>query len=112
MTRLSLTCLIATLILAPFAARADGYVMGAGRWTCGDLIRINESGTDIEMGQVFGWILGYWSSATFQRETEFIDTVEAAGGAKIAGATIAQCRKAPPETVLYRVADEMIRNTR
>ena len=93
-------------------AVADGYVLGAGRWSCADVIETHEQGSPIRQGQVVGWLLGYWSAATFQRETRFVDIVEQVGGRKIYEANIAECRKAPPETLLYRVADSMIENTK
>ena len=94
------------------AAGDDGYVMGAGRWTCDDVVRIAETGTGIEKGQLVGWLLGYWSAATFNRETGFVDTVESAGGEGIYNATVAQCRKANAGVPLYRVTREMIHNTK
>jgi len=91
---------------------ADGYVMGAGRWSCGKAIEVYETGSPLDKGQFAGWILGYWSAATFERETAFIDTVERVGGIKIADITIAECRKAPPETPIFKVTQSMIRNTK
>ena len=104
--------LCALLALAPLPAHADGYVMGAGRWTCTEAIRIAETGSPIEKGQLFGWIMGFWSAATFERETGFVDTVEAAGAKAIADATITECRKTPGDTALVRLSQTMIRNTR
>jgi len=98
--------------LATSAALADGFVIGAGRWTCAKAIEVFERGPDIDKGQLAGWIMGFWSSATFQRETGFVDRVEAVGGMKIANATVAECRKAPPDTMIFRVAQSMIRNTK
>jgi len=112
MKRLYASCLTATMLLAPLGAYADGYVMGAGQWTCAEVVRVYDSGTGIEKGQVFGWIMGYWSSATFHRETKFIDTVEKFGGLGISEATVARCRKASPETLLHKLTDDIIRNTK
>ena len=94
------------------AAAADGFVLGSGRWSCGDVIKASEQGSPLQQGQLAGWLLGYWSAATFQRETAFVDIVENVGGQKIYHATIAECRKAPPDTLLFRVADSMIANTK
>ena len=90
---------------------ADGFVMGSGRWTCGQAIQAWQ-GKPIDKGQVAGWILGFWSAATFTRETGFVDTVERAGGLKIIEATLAECSKTSPDTPLYRVAQGMIENTK
>lgn len=99
-------------MLPAMEAGAEGFVLGAGRWSCADAVQAAQQGSPIQKGQLAGWILGYWTSATFQRETGFIDTVEKVGGQKIYEATIAECTAAPPDTPLYRVADSMIRNTK
>ncbi len=96
----------------PAQAIADGYVLGAGRWTCEDVIRVYEQGTPSEKGELFGWFMGFWSAATFQRETGFVDVVESAGGNKIAEASVVECRRAPADTLLFRVTQSMIENTR
>ncbi len=100
------------LAALPATVSAQGFVMGSGRWSCADAIRVFDSGTPIDKGQLFGWLMGFWTAATFDRETGFIDRVEAAGGEAIANATIEECRKAPADTLLYRVAQSMIRNTK
>ena len=76
------------------------------------MIKTYEQGSPVQKGQLVGWLLGYWTAATFQRETAFVDIVENVGGEKIYEATIAECRKAPPNTPLFRVADSMIANTK
>lgn len=106
----SLTTLALMLFAAP--ALADGYVMGAGRWPCGEVIRVAEGGTDSEVGQLAGWILGFWSAATLVRDTGFVDTVENAGGRAVFDATVSQCRKASPDTLLYILSQSMIDNTK
>jgi hypothetical protein len=93
-------------------ALADGFVLGSGRWTCAQAIQVFDTGTGIQKGQLVGWLMGYWTGATFTREKTFVDTVESVGGRKIADATIAECRNAKPETLIYRIADSMIRNTK
>lgn len=96
-------------LAAPSLANADGYVIGAGRWTCAD---VAASTTDTSRyGQMAGWVFGYWSAATFTREPSFVDTVESVGGDAILDATLAECQKAPPETPLYQIVHQMIVNT-
>jgi hypothetical protein len=98
--------------LVPADALADGYVMGAGRWPCTEVVRVADQGNSSEIGQLAGWLMGFWTAATFTRETGFIDTVEAAGGRKILDATVAECRKAPGSTLLYKLSRSMIDNTK
>ena len=92
--------------------RTDGYVMGAGRWTCDDALRVAQSGTPAQTGDLAGWILGFWSASTFQRETSFVDTVEQVGGRQIYIATMEECQKAPGQTLLHVVVRSMIKNTK
>lgn len=99
------------LVLAAPPVLADGYVLGAGRWTCAEVVDTFDNGSASRKGQFFGWLMGYWSAATFQRETGFVDIVERAGGEAIAARTLEECLEVPPETMLFRVVDEMIRNT-
>ena len=103
--------LAATLALAAGPSLADGFVIGPGRWSCADAVRIWGAEMTPPKGQLAGWILGYWTAESFRREKAFVDRVEAAGGLRIAEATIQECRKAP-EAQLYRVVQSMIRNTR
>ena len=103
--------LIVMLAMPAAPVFADGFVLGAGRWACKDVVGIYENGSPVQQGQLAGWLLGFWTAATFRRDDSFVDTVEAAGGRKIYDASVAECRKAPPETMLYRVAERMIRNT-
>jgi len=102
--------LLATLA-APSLATADGFVIGAGRWNCGDVVAADAPDKSAERLQIAGWIFGYWSAATFARETAFIDTVENVGGNAILDATLAECQKAAPETPLFRIVQQMITNT-
>ena len=102
----------ALALWSPSAADADGYVMGAGRWTCDEVTGSADNGNASQIGQAAGWVLGYWSAATFQRETRFIDIVEEVGGNVIWEKTVAECRNAPPGTLLYLVANAMISNTK
>ncbi|MCP5036517.1 MAG: 5'-methylthioadenosine phosphorylase [Rhodobacteraceae bacterium] len=103
--------ILAALLLSPNLAQADGYVLGAGRWPCSEVIRVYEGGTQSEIGQLAGWLLGFWSAATFGAETAFIDIVENAGGREVLEISVAECRKAPPETMLFRLSQSIISNT-
>jgi len=100
------------LSLAASSATAGGFIMGAGRWTCAQVAETMASERVLDKGQVIGWVLGVWSLATVQRDEKFVDTVEKVGGQKIFEATIAECKKAPGDTMLFRVVDAMIRNTK
>ena len=102
--RPTLALALAAACTLALPARADGYVMGAGRWSCGEVIAAVDSGNASRMAQAAGWVLGYWSAATFSRETGFIDIVEQVGGQQIYEKTVVECRKAPAETLLYLVA--------
>lgn len=103
--------LLAGALLFPNITIADGYVLGAGRWTCAEVVRVADGGSQSEVGQMAGWLFGFWSAETFGAETAFIDIVENAGERKILDLSIAECRKAPPETLLFRVTQSIIRNT-
>jgi hypothetical protein len=100
------------ITLLPAVCDADGFVLGAGRWTCATAIAVYQEGTPVEKGQLAGWIMGYWSAATFSRETSFIGTVERVGAEKIATATIDQCRGADADAMVFRVVQGMISNTK
>lgn len=104
--------LIAISLLSPTLASAEGYVLGAGRWTCADIVRVSESGSSSEIGQFAGWLFGYWTAATFTRETGFTDVVENVGGQAIMNATIDECKRAPADTMVYQIANGMIDNTK
>ncbi|MCP5088263.1 MAG: 5'-methylthioadenosine phosphorylase [Rhodobacteraceae bacterium] len=95
----------------PGIAAADGYVMGSGRWSCADAVAVYEGGSPLQKGQLAGWIMGFWSAATFERETKFVDIVESVGAEKITNSTVAECRKAS-EVPVYRVVRSMIENTK
>lgn len=102
----------AMLFAVTAPVHAGGYVLGAGRWPCSKVAQVADSGTKSEVGQLAGWLMGFWSAATFEREEGFIDTVEKAGGRAILEGSVAECRNAPADTLLYAVAQSMIRNTK
>lgn len=106
------TILLAAALAAPLPALADGYVMGAGRWTCADALAVAKSDDASRVGQLAGWIMGFWSAATFQRESSFVDIVENVGAQKIYEATLTECQKAPGDVPIYKVAESMISNTK
>jgi len=103
--------LLSAALLLPTLAQADSFILGAGRWTCQDLLTANQ--TD-DMGKVFqavGWLLGYWSAETNHRDSRFTDIVEQAGGRAIFEQTLTECSKAPGDILLYELANSMIENT-
>ena len=108
---------LASLLLIALGTAAtadddDGFVMGAGQWTCAKALEVEASGTDIENGLLVGWLLGYWSAATFAREEAFVATVKTHGGKAIYDTTMAQCRDADPGVQLYLLTQAIIQNTK
>ncbi|MAM60744.1 5'-methylthioadenosine phosphorylase [Maritimibacter sp. UBA3975] len=93
-------------------AQADGFVMGAGRWDCARALEAANSGEGMAYEQLVGWLMGFWSHATFTRETGFVDIVEEVGGLKIFELTMTECQRAPGDTLLYVVSRSMIENTK
>lgn len=89
----------------------DSYIMGAGGWTCAEVIETFQGSDESLKGQLAGWVLGVWTRATTEREKGFTDIVEKVGGLKIYEATLTECRQEPPSTYLYRVVYKMIDNT-
>ncbi|MCB1327975.1 MAG: 5'-methylthioadenosine phosphorylase [Maritimibacter sp.] len=94
------------------ASEHDGFVMGAGSWDCAEVIAHWDADHKSEVGQIVGWILGFWSAATYARETGFVDTVEQVGGRTIFEQTLDRCRTAPEGAKLYVVTRSMIANTK
>jgi len=92
-------------------ANADQYNMGAGIWDCGKVISVANGENQSEIGQLVGWILGFWSYATHVNDDAFVDTVEEVGGRSIVDITLARCDEADPETRLHVVAYSMVVNT-
>ncbi len=103
--------LLSAAILFPNLAAADSYFLGAGRWTCEDLLIANQTQDMAKVFQAVGWLLGYWSAETNYRDTSFVDIVEQAGGRAIFDQTLVECGKAPKDTLIYEIANSMIENT-
>ena len=93
-------------------AQADGFVLGSGQWTCGDVLRIAQGGSPLDRGQMFGWIMGYWSAVSFAENDAFVANMQRAGGQTIANITIAECRNQPPEAPLFLVTQGIVANSR
>ena len=98
-------------VIAAQQAAADGYVIGAGRWTCERALSASV-GRALDKGQVYGWIFGAISQQTFAGDTKFVDTIEQIGGARVAEIVFDECRKAAPDTELYKVVDKVVRALR
>ncbi|HCQ67163.1 MAG TPA: hypothetical protein DIU07_19355 [Rhodobacteraceae bacterium] len=71
---MAFTTLVFTL--AATSARAEGSVMGTGSWPCSEIVVIMETGDPSLVGQVAGWVFGYWSGATFRREADRVGILE------------------------------------
>ena len=93
-------------------AAADQFIMGAGSWPCGEVTRVAQSGSDSEVGQLAGWVLGFWSYATYERDNTFVNTVETVGGRGVFDATVQECAGADAEVLLHVVARSMAENTK
>ena len=104
--------LAATVAMPAHAGDGVGTVMGAGQWTCAKALEVEASGTDIDNGLLVGWLLGYWSAVTFERDAPFNATVKEFGGRAIYDATMSQCRNALPEVQLYMLTQAIIENTK
>ena len=103
---------LAALVAMPMTATAqDGFVMGAGRWTCADVIKTVDGEQAGDYFQMVGWILGFWSAETFHQEVAFVDKVENAGARAVFDLTIEACRRAEPDTLLFRISQSIIENT-
>ena len=103
--------LLSFALLLPNLASADSFILGAGRWTCEDVLAATENQDMAKVFQAVGWLLGYWSAETNYRDNNFVNIVEQAGGNAIVDQTLAECRKAPAGTMLYQLANSMIGNT-
>lgn len=109
---LRLAALTLGLSAGALPAAADQYIMGAGQWTCSDVVAAATSDDESRIGQLAGWILGFWSAATITRDNDFVDTVESVGGRGIYEATVNECAGAPPDELLYVVSNSMVVNTK
>jgi hypothetical protein len=89
----------------------DGYIMGAGRWTCEEALTVARGSDASRIGQLAGWILGTWSRATAEHGRAFTDQVEATGGRGLYEATLQACNTAPGAMKLYQVTFRMIAET-
>lgn len=104
--------LSAALIALPLVpAQSAGFVMGSGQWTCGDVLTVAQRGTDLQRGQLFGWILGYWSAVSFNEDDSFAQVMSQAGGQNIANVTIAECGRQPTNAPLYLVTQGIVANS-
>ncbi len=103
--------LLSAALLIPTFAQADSYILGAGRWTCEQVIAADEAQDMAKVFQAAGWLMGYWSAETNYRENSFVDIVEQAGGQAIYNQTLLECSKVPADTLLYELANSMIDNT-
>ena len=101
--------LLCAALLAPTPGLADGYVMGAGRWTCEKVITVVDEKQANEFYQLAGWILGFWSRESLGREAAFNDMLEKQGGTTIVDFTVATCRKVAPETLVYQLTQDIIK---
>lgn len=100
---------LTTLPLVP--AQGAGFVMGSGQWTCGDVLAVAQRGSELQRGQLFGWILGYWSAVSFAEEDSFAEVMSQAGGQGIANVTISECGRQPANAPLYLVTQGLVANS-
>lgn len=105
----ALSAALTALPLLP--AHATGFVMGSGQWTCGDVLAVAQRGNELQRGQLFGWILGYWSAVSFSEEDSFAEVMSEAGGQNIANITIAECGRQPADAPLYLVTQGIVANS-
>lgn len=103
--------LLSISLLIPTIAQADSFILGAGRWTCEQVVAADETQDMAKVFQAAGWLMGYWSAETTYRPDGFVDIVEQAGGQAIYNQSLIECRKAPEGTLLYELANSMIGNT-
>lgn len=103
--------LLSVALLIPTFAHADSYILGAGRWTCQEIITAQETEDMITVFQVVGWLMGYWSAETKYRDDAFVGIVAEAGGEAIYNLTLDECRKLPGETQIYELTNSIIGNT-
>ncbi len=100
--------LLAAVLLAPLPAFADGFIMGAGRWTCAKVVEVADGEHLGDYFQMGGWIFGFWSRETIDQDSAFIDKIENIGGTKIFDFTVDACRNADPEMLLFQLTQKII----
>lgn len=108
--------MIRTILAAGLAAAtaapafAEAYMMGTGRWTCERARAAFVTQTVTDQAQVAGWILGYWSHASIDQPTGFLDKMQEVGGNKIVEITLAECQK-NPNAMLFQVTEAILQNS-
>jgi len=99
------------LAATPIPASADSFIMGAGNWTCGEALRVANEGTESELGQLIGWVLGFWSAMTYDHGAAFTDTIEEVGGRGVFETTLMACSEADENAPLHAISISIVRNT-
>jgi len=109
--RRALLLAFAFALAAPAPVAADSYIMGAGNWTCGEVLRVANEGSEAELGQLIGWVLGFWSAMTYDHGEAFTDIVEDVGGRAVFDTTLMACSEADPGAPLHAISISIVRNT-
>lgn len=105
------TILAAALCVATTApAFAEAFMMGTGRWTCERARAAFVTQNVTDQGQVAGWILGYWSHASIDKPTPFLDKMQEVGGTRIVELTLAECQN-NPNAMLFQVTEAILKNS-
>lgn len=94
------------------SAQADGFILGSGSWTCGQALATVQNGTPLDRGQLIGWIMGFWTAASFEKEDGLPQVLAQSGGQTVANLTINECRQQPANAPIYLVTQGLIENTR
>ncbi len=94
------------------SAQADGFILGSGSWTCGQALATVQNGTPLDRGQLIGWIMGFWTAASFEQEDGLAQVLAQSGGQTVANLTINECRQQPANAPIYLVTQGLIENTR
>ena len=103
---------LAAALTLPQTGKADVYILGAGQWTCGQVLTLVPGGTPLDRGQLIGWIMGYWTAASFEKEDGLAQSLADAGGDAIVNVTLQECAAQPAGTPLFAVTQALIENTR
>lgn len=106
------------VLLAPPAQAHDmelvpreGYVMGAGAWTCARALEVALGDDQLQKTALIGWLMGAWSMSTFFREPGYSDVIEEVGGEQLYRLTMQRCDSGPGEVLVHTVLRSMIDNT-